>query len=85
MSTPARPFDRKFFEGFSFARFLTKTIGLFIAILGAGSAFADWSLWLAELRDAVRDEKYAIFGQFKKYYVTILATNNDFTVVVSLL
>lgn len=64
MSGPIQPFNRKFFEGFSFARFFIKSIGLFLAILGAGSAFADWSSWVTELRDAVRDEKYGIFVVF---------------------
>ncbi len=64
LSGPTRPFERKFFEGFSFARFLIKSIGLFLAFLGAASAFADWSLWVTELRDAVRGERFAIFVVF---------------------
>lgn len=61
LSATDRGFKRKFFEGFSFKRFLVKSNGVFFAVLGGGSALADWSYWATDMREAVRSHKSAIF------------------------
>jgi len=58
---PERP---AFFGNFSLGRFLFKASGLYIGLLGAGSAFSDYSKPVSDLRDALKAEKWTVFYAF---------------------
>jgi hypothetical protein len=51
----------RFFSGFDPGRYLLKVTGLFLALLGVGSAFADYSSWVSDLRDRIKAEEGTIF------------------------
>lgn len=59
MAGPAK--QPRFFTDFSLGRFLFKASGLFIGLLGAGSAFSDYSSFVSELRDSMKAERWTIF------------------------
>lgn len=54
----------RFFAGFNPTTYAIKSVGLFLAILGAGSAFADWSAWVSEIRDDVKGGGFTVFYLF---------------------
>lgn len=51
----------RFFDGFNLGRFLFKASGLFVALLSAGSIFADYSRWVSDLRDGIKAGRWTIF------------------------
>jgi hypothetical protein len=54
-------FERRLFHGFSLWRYFAKWFGLFVFMLGVGTAFSDWSFRIKAVRDSVSRDGTMVF------------------------